>query len=147
MLQIVNARRFWQGALFLGIGAVALWQLPLPIGRLTNMGPGYFPMLLGMGLLILGASSVLLSLGRGERSHVERLSLTPTFFIIGGVIAFALLIEPAGLALALLVMVLGTCHARLRQHPIQVAVIYVAVLGLCWFVFIYLTQLPLKLFW
>lgn len=147
MLQIVDSRKFWQGTLFLGIGAVALWELPWPIGSVTSMGPGYFPMLLGIGLLIAGGASVLLSLRPGERTHVEHLSLTPTFFIIGGVVLLALLLEPAGLAVSLLVMVLATCHSRLRQHPVQVAVIYVAVLALCWFVFIYLTQLPLKLFW
>ncbi len=147
MPHIANIRQFWLGTLFTAIGAFALWQLPRPIGSLSAMGPGYFPMLLGIGLLLAGAASIVAAIRSHARAEVEHLSLVPTFFIISGIVAMALLIDHAGLAVSLLCMVLGTCYDRVLKHPLQVAAIYLAVLGLTWFVFIYLVKVPIRLFW
>ncbi|MFC7397323.1 tripartite tricarboxylate transporter TctB family protein [Chelatococcus sp. GCM10030263] len=147
MLRVADARKFWSGLLFAAIGAIALVALPRPIGSLISMGPGYFPMLLGSGLILIGLLSVGLSMTATEGDGIEIISLKPTLFIIGGIVAMAVLIEPAGLAASLLAMVLGTCHARLRQHPLEIAIIYLVVLALSWVVFIHFMQLPLKLFW
>lgn len=147
MPHIANIRQFWLGMLFTAIGAFALWQLPRPIGSLSAMGPGYFPMLLGIGLLLAGAASIVAAIRSHARAEVEHLSLVPTFFIISGIVAMALLIDRAGLAVSLLCMVLGTCYDRVLRHPLQVAAIYLAVLGLTWFVFIYLIKVPIRLFW
>lgn len=147
MLQIGNLRQFWSGVLFAVIGVLALWQLPQPIGSLVAMGPGYFPMLLGIGLVLVGLSSIVLGVRSQTHTDIERLSLVPTFFIIGGIVVMALLIDRAGLAVSLLCMVLGTCYDRVLKHPIEVAIIYLAVLAMTWAVFIYLIQLPITLFW
>lgn len=147
MPHIANIRQFWLGILFIAIGAFALWQLPRPIGSLSAMGPGYFPMLLGIGLLLAGAASIVVAIRSHARAEVEHLSLVPTFFIISGIVAMALLIDRAGLAVSLLCMVLGTCYDRALKYPLQVAAIYLAVLGLTWFVFIYLIKVPIRLFW
>ncbi|WP_181832828.1 tripartite tricarboxylate transporter TctB family protein [Bosea caraganae] len=147
MLQIQNIRQFWLGVLFGVIGLIALWELPRPIGTLTAMGPGYFPMLLGIGLVLAGAASIVIGIRSHSHTEVEPLSLVPTFFIISGIVAMALLIDRAGLAVSLLFMVLGTCYDRVLKHPIEVAVIYIAVLGMTWGVFLHLIKLPIKLFW
>jgi hypothetical protein len=147
MLRVADARKFWSGLLFAAIGALALVALPRPIGSLVSMGPGYFPMLLGAGLVLTGLLSVGLSVTATTGDAIELISLKPTLFIIGGIVVMAVLIEPAGLAASLLAMVLGTCHARLRHHPLEITIIYLVVLALCWVVFVHLMQLPLKLFW
>jgi hypothetical protein len=147
MLQIQNVRQFWLGVLFAVIGLIALWELPQPIGSITSMGPGYFPMLLGIGLVLAGAASVAVGIRSRAQTTVEPLSLAPTFFIISGIVAMALLIDRAGLAISLLFMVIGTCYDRVLKHPIEVALIYAAVLAMTWGVFIHLIKLPIKLFW
>ena len=55
MGSIRNPRDFWAGLLFIGIGVFAIavgtnYQL----GSAARMGPGYFPRILGILLLILG---------------------------------------------------------------------------------------------
>jgi len=146
MQQIGNIRQFWLGIVFSVIGLIALWELPRPIGSIRSMGPGYFPMLLGIGLILIGVASMVVSIRSRHHTHVEPLSLVPTFFIISGIVAMALLIDNAGLAVSLFFMVVGTCYNRVLKHPLEVVVIYLAVLALTWVVFIYLIQLPIKLF-
>jgi hypothetical protein len=147
MLQIGNIKQFSSGVIFAVIGVLALWQLPRPIGSLVSMGPGYFPMLLGIGLVLVGVSSIILGMRSHTHTSIESLALVPTFFIVSGIIAMALLIDRAGLAVSLLFMVLGTCYARVLKHPLEVAIIYLIVLLMTWAVFIYLIQLPITLFW
>jgi hypothetical protein len=147
MFEIRDSKQFWSGLLFAATGAGALWTLPLPLGTVKSMGPGYFPMLLGIGLLLVGISSVVLSFRASEIIRIDRLSLVPVFFILSGVVIAALLIDNYGLALSLLVLVLTTCYSRVLRHPIEITIIYLVVLLMTWGVFIYLIQLPIKLFW
>jgi hypothetical protein len=147
MPRIGNIRQFWLGIVFAVSGVLALWQLPLPIGTLVAMGPGYFPMLLGIGLVLVGAATIVLGVRSSMHTEIEHLFMVPTLFIISGIVAAGLLIIPAGLAASLLCMVIGTCYDRIFKHPIEMAIIYVAVVALTWGVFIYLLQLPIKLFW
>ena len=146
MLEIRDRKQFWSGLVFLAVGGAALLTLPEFIGTVRSMGPGYFPMLLGIGLILVGLASVVLSFRAPEIIRVDSMSLVPVFFIIGGVVAAALLIDTYGLALSLLVIVLTTCYSRVLKHPIEIAIIYFAVLLLTWGVFIYLIQLPIKLY-
>lgn len=104
-------------------------------------------MLLGIGLLLVGVSSVVLSFRASEIIRIDRLSLVPVFFILSGVVIAALLIDNYGLALSLLALVLTTCYSRVLRHPIEITIIYLVVLLMTWGVFIYLIQLPIKLFW
>jgi hypothetical protein len=147
MLQIGNIRQFWSGILFAAFGVLALWQLPRPIGSLVNMGPGYFPMLLGIGLVLVGFGSIVFGIRSQTVTDIESVSLVSTAFIVSGIVAMALLIDRAGLAVSLFFMVVGTCYARVLKHPLEVAIIYLVVLAMTWAVFIYLIQLPITLFW
>ena len=47
----------WGGALMVAIGAGVVWwtALQYPIGTLQRMGPGYFPLALGIILMATGA--------------------------------------------------------------------------------------------
>ena len=51
-------RDVWAGLVFVAIGLVALIQVRrYPIGTLTAMGPGYFPLILSVLLVGLGLGS------------------------------------------------------------------------------------------
>lgn len=146
MFDIRDRKQFWSGLVFLVVGAAALLALPEYIGTVRQMGPGYFPMLLGIGMMLVGLGSVVLSFRAPEIVRIDELSLTPVVFIISGVVAAALLIDNYGLAISMLAIVLTTCYSRVLKHPIEIAIIYIAVLFLTWGVFIYLIQLPIKLY-
>jgi hypothetical protein len=142
---IRDTRQFWSGALFLGIGGTALWMLPRPLGTLAAMGPGYFPMLLAISLLLLGAATITSGLLASTKVRAARLPIGPTIFVLGGVLAVGALIADAGLAISLLLLVASSCYARILKHPLEVLAIYLAILALTWLIFIYTIQLPISL--
>jgi hypothetical protein len=147
LTRISDSRQFWSGALFLGIGAVALWAVPRPLGTLAAMGSGYFPMLLGSGLVLLGFAAMVLGVLAGTKTRALRLPVVPTCCVLGGVLAVAALITAAGLAVSLLLLVAASSYKRLLSRPLEVLAIYVVLLPLTWFIFVYTIQLPIGLFW
>ncbi len=146
MLRIGDHRQFWSGLMFLIIGVVALVKLPKHVGTATAMGPGYFPMLLGLCLILFGGISIIQAIRSTEQIAVGRLPLVPLAFIVGCVLCFAALVNDAGLALSLACLVLGSCYRRIRNRPLEVAAIYLILLGMTWVIFIYAIQLPITLF-
>ncbi|WP_010137686.1 tripartite tricarboxylate transporter TctB family protein [Oceanicola sp. S124] len=91
-------------ALFLfAIGAVsAICGWSYGPGRLNDIGPGAFPLGLGVFLMILAALALREA---GTESALSR-RLAPACFYLPGVILWALLIEGAGLLLATLALIL-----------------------------------------
>ncbi len=54
-MQLKNQKDFFSGLLFIGCGAAFAWSAShLPIGTAADMGAGYFPLLLGALLALLG---------------------------------------------------------------------------------------------
>ena len=143
---MTDRKQFWSGVVFLLIGAAALLSLPRPLGSLAAMGPGYFPMILGAGLVLMGSLAIAFSMRRAIATTVAPLPIVPACFVLGGVVAFALLITETGLAVSLLVLVAASCYARLIRRPIEAVLIYVALLPLTWVIFVYAVQLPISLF-
>jgi hypothetical protein len=146
-MRIADGKQFWAGLIFLAVGAAALWTHPSPIGSLAAMGPGYFPVVLGIGLVAIGAAAMALGVRTSVPNPVGRLPLLPMCAVLGGVVAVAALIAKTGLAISLLILMTTSCYQRLRSHPLEVAAIYAALLLLIWFIFIDLIQLPIDLLW
>lgn len=142
---IRNPRDFYAGLLFLFFGAVAtFFANDYPMGTALRMGPGYFPKVLGLLLLALGAITCATGLAlRGEA--VERLRARPLILILAAVGAFALLIEPAGIivstALSVALATLATAESRVRE----VVVLLIVLLAIAVGVFTYGLGLPFKL--
>ena len=143
---MTDRKQFWSGVVFLLIGAGALWTMPHPLGRLAAMGPGYFPMILGVGLVLTGLLAIGLSARSSIATSVERFPILPACFVLGGVVAVALLIAERGLAISLAVLVAASCYNRLVKRPLEPLVIYAVLLPLTWVIFIYAVQLPISLF-
>ncbi|MDF2120015.1 tripartite tricarboxylate transporter TctB family protein [Roseiarcaceae bacterium H3SJ34-1] len=89
------------GGLFLiAVAAFFYWKaFPLPLGSLRAMGPGMLPVTIAVLLAVGGIILVLLGLRDGT-ARQETWHLRGPFFVLGGVIVFALLIRTAGLAIA-----------------------------------------------
>jgi hypothetical protein len=94
------------GVMFVAWGAVGLWiASDYPRGTALRMGPGYMPVLLCWGLALLGgiiATRGLLSAG----VSLTAWHLRPLILVLAAIVAFALLIEPGGLAIATVAIVL-----------------------------------------
>jgi hypothetical protein len=105
MALIRNSKDFLSGLMFMAFGIAALvLSGDYTIGTAARMGPGYFPRVLGILLLGLGA---LLALG-GLRATSEKQPVwhwKPLFIVLCSVGAFILVGQRLGLVLASLILV------------------------------------------
>lgn len=135
------------GLFFIALGAAALWiSRDYPLGDLNHMGPGYFPRMLSMGMILLGALIVLhgvpeLRLLKGEGVRLDR-----SFLLIPVSMAlFGLLVERIGL-IAALVLTLGLAGAAHREaRLLEVALSVVALIMLLVLIFVVVLRQPLRL--
>lgn len=111
-----NPKDFWAGLLFLGIGVAAI-AIALAggyeLGSARKMGPGYFPVWLGGALAVTG----LLLTGKGvvaQGAPLGRWALLPLTLVTLGTVAFAAIVNVAGLAPAIVVLVLVSSLASVQ---------------------------------
>ena len=99
-----DLRDFWAGLLYLLVGAAAFYiAQDYEMGTAVSMGPGYFPLVLSGALMAIGAVSVVRSyLVAG--APLEGFAFAKLLYIATSVLAFALVVEGAGLAIAVLVV-------------------------------------------
>ncbi len=104
---IKNKKNWYAGLMFVAWGgAFAAGATEYRMGTAERMGPGYFPFVLGILLAVLGAAVLLGSLGKGgEQEKVERFYWKPTLLILAGILAFALLLDSAGIVVALVALI------------------------------------------
>ena len=144
-MRIRAPKDFWSGVMFCGFAAVALLAARgYALGTAGKMGPGYFPLLLGLvlaglGLLLIGRSLVL------DGEPVPRLHLLPIAVIAFAVALFGLMIEPLGLVVTLAVLTIVTAWAGPEFRLAESAVLAVALIAFSIGVFVYLLGLPLAL--
>lgn len=113
-MKIKSQRDFFAGLMFMGVGIAFAWGASTyNIGTGARMGPGYFPLLLGILLAIIGAavmfSSITVETQDGEK--VGKWAWKQIVFILGANLLFGILL--AGLptfgvpAMGLMVAIYG----------------------------------------
>jgi hypothetical protein len=148
---LVKKRDFYAGGLMTLLGAaVTLDSTTYTLGTLTHMGPGMFPLMLGItltivGVLILGAA-ITTPLSDDEGILPEKPEWFAWGCILAGPIAFIILGEFFGLVLATFACVfipaLGDRTATLKGSAILAAgVTFFGVL-----LFSYVLKIPFPLF-
>jgi hypothetical protein len=110
---IRNQKDFAAGAIYIVTGgAFAIGALNYNIGKAARMGPGWFPLLVGILLVVVGIATLVNGLRRSAVAEkIKHPSLTTIAWILGAVILFGLLLQPAGLVVSLLVLVLVSSRA------------------------------------
>jgi Tripartite tricarboxylate transporter TctB family len=110
MGRLITSKDFLAGNLYLAFGLAGLWLgRTLEVGTASAMEAGYFPRLVCMLLVAIGAALAVLALLRGGEAP-ERGRLRPFIFVTLSCLAFALLLRPLGLVLTLLIStVLARC--------------------------------------
>jgi len=94
-VNIKSQKDFFSGLMFLVVGAAFAWgATKYSIGTGARMGPGYFPLLLGVMLAGFGAvicfTSLVVETADGEK--VGRFVWRPIIYILGGNLAFGVLL-------------------------------------------------------
>jgi hypothetical protein len=113
---IRHPKDFWTGTIFLffGLAAVILGQ-DYPMGTAGKMGPAYFPSVLGSLLALIGATAVIRSLVRSGEP-VGKFYIKEIILILSAVLLFGALMRGAGLAVAVVVLVVLSAYASPKFH-------------------------------
>ena len=111
MKRIGHPKDFWSGVLFVGLGAFALIHgTKYTVGTAARMGPGYFPRILGIMLIGLGAIITF----RGIRWDGERIPAfrwRPTIVVLASVVIYGILIGWLGIAISTVLLIVGASAA------------------------------------
>lgn len=124
------------GLLMAAIGAFAAWYAGdnYEFGDLRSMGPGFFPIVLGILLAVLGVLVALPALlRRGDRMTF---SLRALVCVIGALVLFAALLKTAGVVLTTVAAVLVASLADRSMSWRTRVLSAIAIAALTWIVFI-----------
>jgi Tripartite tricarboxylate transporter TctB family len=146
--QMQRPRDVVGGCLIVAVGALfLLLGRDLEFGNSFQMGPGYFPTVLSILTMILGAVMAFTGL-RGARvegafSHIPWIGVIS---VIGSVVFFGFTIRGIGIAPAVALVVLATASAS-RYSRLTTSVLLALGMGtFCTFLFVYALGLPLPIF-
>jgi hypothetical protein len=117
--------------------ATALLSLQYKMGTAAEIGPGFFPLLLGILLTIIGLTILLKGIsGHGEESR--GMSLRALFFIVLSLVLFAVLMLTAGMLFAVPALVFVSLLASEHFTFIRAAAISIGLVLFCYIVFVHL---------
>ena len=131
---IKSQRDFFAGLMFMAVGVAFAWgSTNYQIGTGARMGPGYFPLLLGVLLALIGAivtfKATVVETEDGD--PIGRWAWRPLCFILAANFAFGILlgglpslgIPPMGLIVAIYALVFIASLAGDRFKPLEVAIL------------------------
>jgi putative tricarboxylic transport membrane protein len=142
---IRHPKDFWSGIVFIafGVGAIVIGS-NYTLGSAARMGPGYFPRILGILLITLGAILALRSLRlRGEKLPTWK--WRPTLIVLGSVVVFGLILNYAGLVLSTIFLIVASSAASTEFRPREALVSGILFAALCLGVFVYALKLQIPI--
>jgi putative tricarboxylic transport membrane protein len=144
-MNIRAPKDFWSGIMFLAFAAVALITARgYSLGSAGRMGPGYFPMLLGIALAVLGMILVVRSLvAQGEA--VGKLHMVPLMIIAAGVCLFGVTIERLGLIITLVLVTAVSAFASRESRILETCALALVLAAFSVGVFVYALQLSVPI--
>jgi hypothetical protein len=115
--RIRNPKDFWAGVLFIlvGIAAIAIGSR-YNLGTAARMGPGYFPRILGILLIVLGAILALRAL-RLQGVPIPAFRWRPTLIVLGSVVVFGLIVTKLGMAISAVILITLSSAASSEFRP------------------------------
>ena len=129
-MQIRNRKDFWSAAMFIIFGVLFIvWSTEYQFGSGQRMGPGYFPTILGILLLVLGILVALPSLkADAQETHVEKIGWRGLVVILGAVMLYAFLLPRAGFVVSLIVLIVLSAMGS-KEFTWKAALLSCVVLG------------------
>ncbi|TMH67293.1 MAG: tripartite tricarboxylate transporter TctB family protein [Betaproteobacteria bacterium] len=145
MATIRHPKDFWSGLIFVAIGLFAIvYGSKYTLGAAARMGPGYFPRILGILLIVLGGILALRAL-RLDGPPLPRWKWRPTVVVLGSVVLFGAIVQPVGVALSTVILIVGASAAspEFRPREALIAGVLLAALAVGVFVIGLKLQLPI----
>ena len=139
-MNIKSQKDFFSGLMFIVVGAAfALGASSYSIGTGARMGPGYFPLILGVLLAVLGCAIAVKSMitPTPDGDKVGKFAWKPLFFIITANLVFGACIgglpmiglKPLGLIVGIYLLTYIASHAG-DEHKFKEVAILATVLAL-----------------
>jgi uncharacterized membrane protein len=145
MAAIRSPKDFWSGVLFVLIGAAAVaLSARYSLGTAARMGPGYFPRILGILMMVLGLVLALRAF-KLDGPPIPRWKLRPTLIVLGSVVLFGAIVQAVGVAISTVVLIVAASAASREFRPKEalIAGVLLATLAVGVFVVGLKLQLPI----
>ena len=143
-MRIRAPKDFWSGLMFCGFAVVGLLAARgYALGAAGKMGPGYFPLLLGGVLALLGVVLIARSIAL-DGEPLPRFHVLPLAVIAVAVCLFGALIEPFGLVVALAVLAMLSAWAGPQFRWLEAAALTAVLIVFSIGVFVYALGLSLS---
>lgn len=153
-MRIKSQKDFWAGLLYVIVGVgFALGATRYTIGSAARMGPGYFPLVVGILLAVLGLVIVLraLVIQTPDGDPIGPWAWKPLVFIILANFLFGILLggvpslglPPMGLIVAIVVLTGVAALAGREFRLVEVAVLALVLAAGSWAVFVWGLNLQL----
>ena len=144
-LEFRNNRDFWAGIMLIATGAASvIIARDYSFGTSLRMGPGYFPSVLGGGLVLFGLYLVVMGLKRNEKMEGSW-SLRALIVLPLSLVLFGVLMERAGFIPALIVLIFGSAAAGTEFKLVEVLLLALGLTAFSVALFIYGLGLPYPL--
>ncbi len=135
------------GGTFVALGlAFAITSSTYEVGTALRMGPGYFPLVLGSLLVLLGIMIAVSGFFAGSGDDVGPVPWTAMALLVAALLFFGYTVRGLGIVPALLVSVFLSAMAGRRARVIPAVVIAASLTALSVLIFVILLQLRLPYF-
>ncbi|MDO5658816.1 MAG: tripartite tricarboxylate transporter TctB family protein [Paracoccus sp. (in: a-proteobacteria)] len=116
-----------------GLGFSAHAYFNYDLGTINRMGPGMFPMFLGLILAGFGLLQAIPAFFR--QGTMPEIRIWSPLFVLSSVAAFAAMIRPFGLLPSIVVLVLISSMAELKFRPVSLIILTVTLCVMSWLIF------------
>jgi Tripartite tricarboxylate transporter TctB family len=142
---LLSSKDFWGGLMLIALGVAAvLVARGYAFGTVLRMGPGYFPTMLGIILVLFGLCVFAQGLRNPEPMEggwsMRALIVLPVAFAL-----FGFLMDRAGFVPALAVLIVASAAASSSFRLVEVALMTAVLTAACVAVFIWGLGLPYRL--
>ncbi|MCB1388110.1 MAG: tripartite tricarboxylate transporter TctB family protein [Rhodobacteraceae bacterium] len=116
------------------------------VGSAASMGPGFFPVVLGGALALLGVAVGIAGWLRGRPGAPVVLKPRALLAVVAGVLAFAVAIRPLGFVPASFLLVVLSALADPASRPATIGLLAAGLTLLSWLIFVVGLGMPLAAF-
>ena len=128
-MKIRDQKNFWSGLMFIAFGAFFVgFAQQYDMGSAARMGPAFFPTMLGGLMFLLGVIVLIEGLAVEQADgKIEPFNFRALGMVLGAVVAFGLLLRPAGMLVALFVLIVVSSFGG---HEFKLRDVLLLTLGL-----------------
>lgn len=137
----------WAGSATIVLAVAVIYvSFEYGLGRGGRIGPGYVPLVIGLLLLALGVLLVTRA-GRSSEPVDTDIAWRQVGLVTLGIVAFALLLDRAGLLVAIITTVLIAAPAAYGNTVLSTLVSGAVLAAFSWTLFVYFLKISIPVWW